>query len=151
GLPPAYGALAPAVGPSLGATYCQIAGRDGGDCLIIAGSGGRRPPRRRVAGASLPLAQLGRCAQAIRENRGVVVHYDRSDRLDEAERVAFLSPATRSVIILPFVAGARTQGVLLVGEERESRCPACGPERVAVLELVARRLGDTLALARALV
>ncbi len=132
------------------ALYCQIAVRDSTDCLIIAGSGGRRQPRRRTAGASWPLVQLRHCAEAIRENKGVVVHYNHSDRLDEAERVAFLSPATRSVIILPFVAGARTQGVLLVGEERESRCPARGPERVAVLELVARRLGDILAMSRAL-
>jgi len=149
-IPPTYRGLARAVGASLDATYCQIAVRDSTDCLIIAGSGGRRQPRRRTAGASWPLAQLRHCAEAIRENKGVVVHYNHSDRLDEAERVAFLSPATRSVIILPFVAGARTQGVLLVGEERESRCPARGPERVAVLELVARRLGDILAMSRAL-
>ncbi len=149
-IPPTYRGLARAVGASLDATYCQIAVRDSTDCLIIAGSGGRRQPRRRTAGASWPLVQLRHCAEAIRENKGVVVHYNHSDRLDEAERVAFLSPATRSVIILPFVAGARTQGVLLVGEERESRCPARGPERVAVLELVARRLGDILAMSRAL-
>jgi signal transduction histidine kinase len=148
-IPPTYRGLARAVGASLDATYCLIAVRDSTDCLVIAGSGGRRPPRRRTAGASWPLAQLGQCAEAIRENKGVVVHYDHSDRLDEAERVAFLSPATRSVVILPFVAG-RTQGVLLVGEERESRCPARGPERVAVLELVARRLGDILEMSRAL-
>jgi len=149
-IPPTYRGLARAVGASLDATYCQIAVRDSNGCLIIAGSGGRRPPRRRTAGASWPLAQLGHCAAAIRENKGVVVHYDHPDRRDEAERVAFLSPTTRSVIILPFIAGARTQGVLLVGEERASRCPPLGPERVALLELVASRLGDILEMSRAL-
>lgn len=149
-VPPTYRSLARAVGAALDVSYCQIAVRDANDCLSIVGSGGRRPPRHRVSTASWPLAQLTRCAEAMSEQRGVVVHYDRPDRADELERQAFLSRATRSVVILPFSAGPRIQGVLLVAEERESRCPPVGAERVAVLELVASRLGDVLAMSRAL-
>jgi signal transduction histidine kinase len=147
---PSYRSLARAVGASLDASYCQIAVRDTNDCLTLVGSGGRRPPPRSTLSASWPLGQLARCAAAMRDGRGVVVHYDRPDRLGEPERQAFLSSATRSVIVLPFVAGTRTQGVLLVAEERESRCPPAGIERVAMLELVASRLGDILEMSRAL-
>ncbi len=148
-VPPTYPSLARAVGASLDASYCQIAVRDADDCLTVVGWGGRRPPRR-TTGASWPLAQMARCSEAMRDRKGVVVAYDHPDRAAEAERRAFLSPTTRSAIILPFVAGVRTQGVLLVGEERESRCPPPGPERVALLELVASRLGDILEMSRAL-
>jgi NarL family two-component system sensor histidine kinase LiaS len=147
---PTYRSLARALGASLDASHCQIAIRDANDCLTVMGVGGRRPPRRRVPSLTRPLAELARCAEALRERRGVVVRYDRHDRLGEPERQAFLSSATRSVIILPFFAGPRTQGVLLVSEERESRCPPVGAERVAVLELVASRLGDILEMSRAL-
>jgi signal transduction histidine kinase len=149
-VPPTYRSLARSVGASLDASYCEIAVRDANDYLTLVGSGGHRPPRRRPPDGSWPLAQLARCVEAMREGRGVVVHYDRPERLGELERQAFLSSATRSVIILPFVAGPRIQGVLLVAEERESRCPPAGLERVAMLELVASRLGDVLELSRAL-
>jgi signal transduction histidine kinase len=149
-VPPTYRSLARAVGASLDVSYCQIAVRDANDCLTLVGSGGHRPPPRRTPSLSWPLGQLARCAEAMREGRGVVVHYDRPDRMGEPERRAFLSSATRSAIILPFVAGTRTQGVLLVAEERESRCPPAGIERVAMLELVAGRLGDILGMSRAL-
>jgi signal transduction histidine kinase len=149
-VPPTYRSLARAVAASLDVSYCQIAVRDVNDCLTLVGSGGRRPPKRSTPSGSWPLSQLARCAEAMREGRGVVVHYDRPERVGELEREAFLSSATRSVIILPFVAGPRIQGVLLVAEERESRCPPAGVERVAMLELVASRLGDVLALSRAL-
>lgn len=149
-IPPTYRSLARAVGASLDASYCRIAVRDGTDCLVVAGSGGPRPPRRRMGPVSWPLGQLIRCAEAMSERKGILVRYDHPDRVGEMERRAFLTPATRSVVILPFFAGLRTQGVLLVGEERESRCPPLGPERVAVLELVAARLGDILEMSRAL-
>jgi signal transduction histidine kinase len=149
-VPPTYRSLARAVGASLDVSYCQIAVRDANDCLTLVGSGGRRPPARRTPSVSWPLGQLARCAEAMREGRGVVVHYDRADRMGELERQAFLSSATRSTIILPFAAGPRIQGVLLVAEERESRCPPAGAERVAVLELVASRLGEILEMSRAL-
>jgi signal transduction histidine kinase len=149
-IPPTYRSLARAVGASLDASYCQIAVRDANDGLTLVGSGGRRPPSRRTPTASWPLGRLARCAEAMREGRGVVVNYDRPDRLGELERQAFLSSATRSAIILPFAAGPRTQGVLLVAEERESRCQPAGAERVAMLELVASRLGDVLEMSRAL-
>jgi signal transduction histidine kinase len=149
-IPPTYRSLARAVGASLDASYCQIAVRDANGCLTVVGSGGHRPPRRRLPTVSRPLDDLAKCAEAMRERRGVVVHYDRHDRLDEPERQAFLTRATRSVIILPISAGPRIQGVLLVGEERETRCPPVGAERVAVLELVASRLGEILEMSRAL-
>jgi signal transduction histidine kinase len=145
---PSYRTLARAVGSCLDASYCQIAIRESGDCLRLAGSGGRRPPDRPAG--SWPLVQLARSAQAMGEGRGVVVRYERPDSAADTERRAFLSPLTRSVIILPFAAGPRSQGVLLVGEERESRCPPLGPERVRVLELVASRLGDIMEMSRTL-
>jgi signal transduction histidine kinase len=149
-IPPTYRGLARAVGACLDASYCQIAVRDASDSLMLVASGGHRPPRLRAPGTGWPLEQLAHCAEAMQERRGVVVHYDNTSRLGDAERRTFLSKATRSVIILPFFAGPRIQGVLLVGEERESRCPPVGLERVAVLELVAARLGDVLEMSRAL-
>jgi GAF domain-containing protein len=115
-LPPTYRGLARAVGACLDASYCQIAVRDANDCLVVVAAGGPRPPGRRVGGPPWPLGELDYCAQAMRERRGVVVRYDHTDRLGDAERQAFLSKATRAVIILPFFAGPRIQGVLLVGE-----------------------------------
>src|SRR5205814_2340480 len=66
------------------------------------------------------------------------------------ERGALFSPTTRVGIILPFFAGPRTQGVLIIGEERRSRAQPLSPERVAILELVASRIAHILRITRRL-
>jgi len=53
-------------------------------------------------------------------------------------------------VILPFFAGARTQGVLILGEERRSRFQPLSPERVAILELVSSRIAHIMRMSRRL-
>jgi signal transduction histidine kinase len=64
--------------------------------------------------------------------------------------LALFSPTTRTGVILPFFVGPRTRGVLIIGEERRSRCQPMSPERVAILELVASRIAHILRMSRRL-
>jgi signal transduction histidine kinase len=148
-MPPTYREIARLVGETLAATYCQIAIHDAKGALTIRGLGGHRAPRR--AGiVALPLAELKHCAEALRERRGVVLKFSQYDPALEPERLALFSPTTKVGVILPFVAGPRTQGLLIIGEERRSRCQPMSPERVAILELVASRIAHILRMSRGL-
>jgi len=148
-LPPTYRAIARSVGESLDITYCRIAIRDAGAGLTIRAAGGHRPPGKPVA-VTWPLADLKHCAQALHERRAVVLSFSSIDRVVEPERLALFSPTTRAGVILPFFVGPRTQGVLIIGEERRSRRQPMSPERVAILELVASRIGHILRMSRRL-
>ena len=148
-IPPTYREIARSVGDSLDATYCQIAIHDARDALTIRGLGGHRPPRK--AGiVAWPLAELRHCAAALGERRGVVLKLSEYDPAFEPERRALFSPTTKLGVILPFFAGPRTSGLLIIGEERRSRGQAMSPERVAILELVASRIGHILRMSRRL-
>jgi signal transduction histidine kinase len=148
-LPPTYREIARSVGESLDATYCEIAIHDAKDALTIRGLGGHRPPRK--AGiVAWPLAELSHCAVALRERRGVVLTLSQYDPAYELERGALFSPTTKVGVILPFFAGPRTQGLLIIGEERQSRSQPMSPERVAILELVASRIAHILRMSRRL-
>src|SRR3989442_1281568 len=65
-------------------------------------------------------------------------------------RGAFSPPTTQVGVIVPFLAGARTRGVLILGEERRSRRQPLSPERIAILELVASRIAHILRISRRL-
>jgi signal transduction histidine kinase len=146
-MPPTYREIARSVGETLAATYCQVIIHDAKGALTIRGHGGHRPPRR--AGiVALPLAELKHCAEALRERRGVVLKFSQYDPALEPERLALFSPTTKVGVILPFVAGPRTQGLLIIGEERRSRCQPMSPERIAILELVASRIAHILRMSR---
>jgi signal transduction histidine kinase len=148
-LPPTYREIARSVGESLDATYCQIAIRDAKDAVTIRGFGGRRPPRK--AGAiAWPLADLTHCATALREKRGIVLKFREYDAAFEPERRALFSPMTQVGVILPFFAGPRTQGLLIIGEERRWRCQPMSLERIAILELVASRIAHIMRMSRRL-
>jgi len=149
GFPPTYREIARLVGDALDATYCQIAIRDARQVLTIRATGGHRPPRR-MGVTSWPLTKLPGCAQALRERRAIVLSFSRHDLPDAPERRALFGPTTRVGLILPFFAGPRTQGVLIVGEERRTRCQPASPERVAILELVASRIAHILRISRRL-
>jgi len=148
-LPPTYRAIARSVGESLDVTYCRIAIRDARAGLTIRAAGGHRPPAKRVA-VTWPLADLKHCAQALHERRAVVLSFSAYDPVVEPERLALFSPTTRAGVILPFFVGPRTQGVLIIGEERRSRRQPMSPERVAILELVASRIAHLLRMSRRL-
>lgn len=148
-LPPTYRDIARSVGESLDATYCRIAIRDSGAGVTMRAAGGHRPPMRPV-GVTWPLASLPRCARALRDRRAVVVSFSNYDPTGEPERVALFSPTTRTGVILPFFVGPRTQGVLIIGEERRARCQPLSPERVAILELVASRIAHIMRMSRRL-
>jgi signal transduction histidine kinase len=148
-LPPTYREIARAVGESLDATYCQIAIHDAKDALTIRGLGGRRPPRKPGI-VAWPLAELPHCAAALRDRRGVVLKLSHYDPAFEPERRALFSPTTQVGVILPFFAGPRTNGVLIIGEERRTRSQPMSPERVAILELVASRIAHILRMSRRL-
>jgi signal transduction histidine kinase len=148
-LPPTYREIARSVGGSLDATYCEIAIHDAKDALTIRGLGGRRPPRKPGI-VAWPLAELPHCAQALRERRGIVLKLSEYDPAFEPERLALFSPTTKVGVILPFFAGPRTQGLLIIGEERRSRCQPMSPERVTILELVASRIAHILRMSRRL-
>jgi signal transduction histidine kinase len=145
-IPPTYRAIARAVGACLDATYCQIAIRDSANALTIRASGGRRPPK--AATAAWPLRGLARCAEALRERRAVVLTFSQGGGASQPERMALFTATTRTGVILPFFAGPRTHGVLIIGEERQHRCQPLSPERVAILELVAGRIAHILRMSR---
>jgi signal transduction histidine kinase len=148
-LPPTYRDIARSVGESLDASYCQIAIRDAAGALTIRAAGGHRPPRQ--AGAvAWPLADLTQCAAALRHRRAVVLSFGSRDPRTEPERQALFTPTTRNGVLLPFVVGPRTQGVLIIGEERQSRFQPLSPERVAILELVASRIAHIMRMSRRL-
>jgi signal transduction histidine kinase len=145
--PPTYREIAHAVADSLDATYCLIAIHDSRGVLTLrAAAGLRAPPRMGVA--SWPLRALPGCALALRERRAVVLAFDRHDPAIAGERRALFTPTTQVGVILPFFAGPRTQGVLIVGEERRSRRQPLSSERLAILELVASRMAHILRIAR---
>jgi signal transduction histidine kinase len=147
-LPPTYREIARSVGESLDASYCQIAIRDARQSITIRAGGGHRPPRR--AGSRWTLAKLRRCAEALNERRAVVLTFSQGDVASEPERLALFTPTTKTGVLIPFVAGPRTQGVLILGEERESRCGPLTPERIALLELVASRIAHIMRISRRL-
>jgi signal transduction histidine kinase len=147
-LPPTYREIARSVGESLDASYCQIATIDMRQEITIRAAGGHRPPRR--VGTTWSLGQLRRCAQAVEARRAVILTFSQRDFASEPERLALFSPTTKTGVLLPFVAGPRTQGVLILGEERESRCQPLSPERVAILELVASRIAHIMRISRRL-
>jgi signal transduction histidine kinase len=147
-LPPTYREIARSVGESLDASYCLIAIRDARQAITIRAAGGHRPPRK--VGTTWKLAQLSRCAEALHERRAVVLTFSQHDVASEPERLALFSPTTRTGVLIPFIAGPRTQGVLILGEERESRCQPLSPERVAILELVASRIAHIMRISRRL-
>jgi signal transduction histidine kinase len=147
-LPPTYREIARSVGESLDASYCQIAVRDARQAITIRAVGGHRPPRR--AGSTWALARLRRCAEALNERRAVVLTFSQGDVASEPERQALFTPTTKTGVLIPFVAGPRTQGVLILGEERESRCGPLTPERIALLELVASRIAHIMRISRRL-
>jgi signal transduction histidine kinase len=147
-LPPTYREIARSVAESLDVSYCQIAIRDARNTITIRAGGGRRPLRK--VGTAWRLAQLRRCAQALDERRAVVLDFSQQDAASEPERLALFSPTTKRGVLLPFFAGPRTEGVLIVGEERESRCQPLSPERVAILELVASRVAHIMRISRRL-
>ena len=148
-LPPTYREIARSVGESLDVSYCLIAIHDSPDTLTIRAAGGRRPPRFNGTTA-LPLTKLRRCAEALRERRAVVLKFSSNASPAEPERLALFSATTRYGVILPFFAGPRTQGVLILGEERRSRFQPLSPERVAILELVSSRIAHIMRMSRRL-
>src|SRR5256886_432276 len=89
-------------------------------------------------------------ARALRERHAVVLNFSQLDPAIAAERRALFTSTTQVGAILPFFAGPRTQGVLIVGEERRSRCQPMSPERIAILELVASRIAHVLRISRLL-
>jgi signal transduction histidine kinase len=146
--PPTYREIARAVGDSLDASYCLIAIHDSRGALTVRAAGGHRPPHGLVV-SSWPLVKLHSCSKALREQRAVVLRFGR-DPGASLERSALFSPTTRVGVILPFFAGPRTQGVLIIGEERHTRVQALSPERVAILELIAGRIAHILRISRRL-
>ena len=149
-LPPTYRDIARSVGESLDVSYCQIAVRDYRDGLTMRAAGGHRPPWKPGAPSAWPLSQLTRCAEALNQRRAVVITFSRYEPDSAPERLALFSPTTRTGVILPFFAGPRTHGVLILGEERRSRCQPLSPERVAILELVASRIAHIMRMSRRL-
>src|SRR5438094_3420915 len=147
--PPTYQEIARAVGDSLDGSYCLIAICDSQGALTIRARGGHRPPRRRGV-ASWPLSRLRGCGRALRERHAVVLTFGQHDPAIAAERRALFSSTTQVGAIFPFFAGPRTQGVLIVGEERRSRRQPLSPERIAILELVASRIAHVLRISRRL-
>ena len=146
--PPTYREIARAVGDSLEATYCLIAIHDSKGALTIRAVAGHRAPRTGMA--SWPIRELPGCARALRERHAVVLTFSRHDPGVAAERAALFSPTTQVGVILPFSAGPRTQGVLIVGEERQSTRGAVSAQRIAILELLASRIGHILRISRRL-
>ncbi len=90
------------------------------------------------------------CAAAIRDQRAVVIRFERSEMGGAEEYRRLFSRATRIGVLFPFVSGPGTEGILVVGEERRARGLLVRPEGLAVLEFVARRSGDLLHMGRLL-
>ena len=147
--PPTYQEIARAVGDSVDASYCLIAIHDSKGALSIRARAGHRPPRR-IGTATWRVSGLRGCSRALRERHAVVLNFSQHDPAIKVERRALFTSTTQVGAILPFFAGPRTQGVLIVGEERRSRCQPMSPERIAILELVASRIAHVLRIARRL-
>ncbi|TMD69006.1 MAG: GAF domain-containing protein [Chloroflexi bacterium] len=147
--PPTYQEIARSISHAIDSTFCLIAIRDSEGALTLRATAGHRPPRRSGV-TSWPLTKLPGCAQALRERRAIVLTFSHHDLPHAPERRALFGPTTRVGLILPFFAGPRTQGVLIVGEERRTRCQPVSPERVAILELVASRIAHILRISRRL-
>jgi len=147
--PPTYREIARAVGDSLDASYCLIAIQDSKGALTLRAAAGQRAPRR-MGVSSWPVRGLRGCARALRERHAVVLTFNRHDPAIAGERRALFSPTTQVGVIVPFFAGARTRGVLIIGEERRSRRQPLSPERIAILELVASRIAHILRISRRL-
>jgi signal transduction histidine kinase len=145
---PRYGSLAKALGTFLDSTYCRIAVCDAKDWLTIRASGGHRPPDQQIHGRSWPLATLTSCVEALRGRHAVVLHFDQPELAEGCERHGLFSPTTKTGIVVPFLAGPSMAGILLVGEEREARHQPPHPERLAVLEFIAGRIGELLVMSR---
>src|SRR2546427_10753770 len=146
--PPTYREIARAVGESLDATYCQIAIRDARQVLTIRAAGGHRPPRK--TGTAWALAPPRRGAPALHEQRAPGLTVCPKGVASQTQRLARFLPATKTGVLLPFFAGPRTQGLLILGEERESRGQLLSPQRVAILELVASRIAHIMQISRRL-
>src|SRR5256714_59680 len=147
--PPTYRQIARAVGDSIDASYCLIAIQDSKGALTLRAAAGHRAPRW-MGVSSWPLRGLRGCARALRERHAVVLNFHRHDPAIAGERRALFSPITRVGIIVPFFAGPRTQGVLIIGEERRSRRQPLSLVPVAILELVANRIAHILRISRRL-
>jgi signal transduction histidine kinase len=146
--PPTYREIARAVSDSLDATYCLIAIHDRKGALTLRAAAGHRPPRLGVA--SWPLRSLPGCGRALRERHAVVLGFSHHDPAVAAERGALFSPTTQVGVVLPFFAGPRTRGLLIIGEERRSRRQPMSSERIAILELVASRIAHIVRISRRL-
>ena len=147
--PPTYRQIARAVGDSIDASYCLIAIQDSKGALTLRAAAGQRAPRW-MGVSSWPLRDLRGCTRALRERHAVVLNFHRHDPAIAGERRALFSPTTQVGVIVPFFAGARTRGVLIIGEERRSRRQPLSPERIAILELVASRIAHILRISRRL-
>src|SRR3989449_1830026 len=147
--PPTYQEIARAVGDSVDASYCLIAIHDSKGALSIRARAGHRPPRR-IGAATWRVSGLRGCARRLRERHAVVLTFSQHGPAIAAERRALFTSTTQGGAILPFFVGPRTQGVLIVGEERRSRCQSMSPERVATLELVASRIAHIVRISRRL-
>src|SRR5438876_1022524 len=147
--PSTYSQSARAVGDSIDASYCLIAIQDSKGALTLRAAAGQRAPRR-MGVSSWPLRDLRACSRALRERHAVVLNFHRHDPAIAGERRALFSPTTQVGVIVPFFAGARTRGVLIIGEERRSRRQPLSPERIAILELVASRIAHILRISRRL-
>jgi signal transduction histidine kinase len=75
----------------------------------------------------------------------MVLHRSDADGASPAEWGRLFSTSTRTGIVLPLISGPM-RGLLLIGEERTSRYPAIHRDRLALLEFVASRIADILAL-----
>src|SRR5438128_2619190 len=147
--PPTYRKIARTVGDSIDASYCLIAIQDSKESLTLRAAAGQRAPRG-MGVSSRPLRDLRACSRALRERHAVVLNFHRHDPAIAGERRALFSPTTQVGVIVPFFAGARTRGVLIIGEERRSRRQPLSPERIAILELVASRIAHILRISRRL-
>ena len=142
---PSYRRLASSVGEILDATYIHIALVDSHDCVSIMGSGGHRPPQPGPA-HRWPLGQLTQCAVALSTRCPIVL--DHSNAGSCAEQELMFNASTKVGIIVPFVSAPHLKGLLLVAEERACRFPPAEPGRLALLELVASRVAEILALSQ---
>ena len=147
--PPTYRQIARAVGDSIDASYCLIAIQDSKGALTLRAAAGQRAPRW-MGVSSWPLRDLRGCTRALRERHAVVLNFHRHDPAIAGERRALFSPTTQVGVIVPFFAGARTRGILIIGEERRTRRQPLSPERIAILELVASRIAHILRISRRL-
>ena len=138
-----YRTLATAIAPSLEATFFGLAVQDGANRLVIRAWGGPRPPSDGGVGVALSLARLSHCAKALEAARAVTLDFGRPEMASTPERELLFASRARAGLILPF-RGRGLKGALLIAEERHAGRQPLPPERIAVLEFVARRVGDIL-------